>query len=43
MADDGYYRVLLDSEWSLRDLYDFSRAYAQNYSFIYCLILLNTG
>lgn len=34
---DRIYRILLDGEWSLEDLMNFSRVYFQNYSFIYCL------
>jgi hypothetical protein len=37
MAQPDYYRVLLDREWGLVDLYEFPHAYAQNYAFIYCL------
>ena len=37
MPDMSYYRVLLDREWKLVDLYEFPHAYAQNYAFIYCL------
>ncbi|HMA73540.1 MAG TPA: hypothetical protein VKP67_18955 [Xanthobacteraceae bacterium] len=36
MADTSYYRVLLDEEWSLVDLYEFPRSYGQSYAFIYC-------
>jgi hypothetical protein len=31
------YQILIDGDWSLEDLMDFSRLYFQNYSFIYCL------
>ncbi|MBO1257147.1 hypothetical protein J3L16_15805 [Alteromonas sp. 5E99-2] len=31
------YKILLDGEWSLEDLMNFSRIYFQNYSFLYCL------
>ena len=31
------YRILLDGQWSLEDLMNFSRIYFQNYSFLYCL------
>jgi hypothetical protein len=31
------YRILIDGDWSLEDLTNFSRVYFQNYSFIYCL------
>jgi hypothetical protein len=37
MADDDYYRISLDGNWSLNDLYEFPHSYAQNYAFIYCL------
>jgi hypothetical protein len=37
MPDASHYRVLLDREWKLVDLYEFPHAYAQNYAFIYCL------
>jgi hypothetical protein len=37
MADDHYYRVLLDEEWTLDDLYAFPRAFGQTYAFVYCL------
>ena len=33
----GVYRVLLDGEWQLEDLYTFPRAFSQCYAFIYCL------
>jgi hypothetical protein len=37
MRDDGeYYRILLANDWQLTDLYEFPRAYSQNYAFIYC-------
>lgn len=36
-SSDNSYRILLDGEWSLEDLMNFSRVYFQNYSFIYCL------
>lgn len=31
------YKILLDENWSLEELTEFSRLYFQNYSFIYCL------
>jgi hypothetical protein len=37
MAQQKNYAVLLDGNWSLEDLMNFSRVYFQNYSFIYCL------
>ena len=33
----GSYRVLLDGEWQLEDLYTFPHAFSQCYAFIYCL------
>ena len=33
----GVYRVLLDGEWQLEDLYTFPHAFSQCYAFIYCL------
>ena len=33
----GVYRVLLDGEWQLEDLYAFPHAFSQCYAFIYCL------
>lgn len=33
--DSGVYRVELDGRWSLRDLYEFPRAYMQVYAFAY--------
>jgi hypothetical protein len=36
MAEEGYYRVLLDKQWTLHDLYEFPHAYSQNYAFVYC-------
>ena len=35
--NDQTYRILLDGQWSLEDLMNFSRVYSQNYSFLYCL------
>lgn len=32
----GQYRVLLNEDWDLEDLYDFPHAYSQCYAFIYC-------
>jgi hypothetical protein len=38
MADiEYYYRVILDKDWKLNDLYEFPHAYGQVYAFIYCL------
>lgn len=37
MPEQHNYAILLDGEWSLEDLMNFSRIYFQNYSFIYCL------
>ena len=37
MQSKKNYRILLDGDWSLEDLMNFSRLYFQNYSFIYCL------
>src|SRR5712671_4940806 len=37
MADANYYRVILDEEWKLTDLYEFPHSYDQCYAFIYCL------
>ena len=37
MRRDKVYRVLLDSEWQLDDLYAFPHAFAKSYAFIYCL------
>jgi hypothetical protein len=37
MRDDEYYRILLDEDWRLTDLYEFPHAYSQNYAFVYCL------
>lgn len=37
MTAQKNYAILLDGEWSLEDLMNFSRLYFQNYSFIYCL------
>jgi len=31
------YRVLLDHDWQLADLYRFPHAYSQTYAFVYCL------
>jgi hypothetical protein len=36
MSEATVYRVLLDSEWSLNDLYDFPHALNQAYLFAYC-------
>jgi hypothetical protein len=36
-SSNNSYKILLDGEWSLEDLMNFSRVYFQNYSFIYCL------
>ena len=33
----GVYRVVLDGEWQLEDLYTFPHAFSQCYAFIYCL------
>ena len=33
------YRIEIDGEWSLRDLYEFPHVYAQLYSFLYVLEL----
>ena len=33
----GAYRVILDGEWQLEDLYTFPRAFSQCYAFVYCL------
>lgn len=30
------YRIILDNEWKLEDLYEFPRAYYQMYAFYYC-------
>jgi hypothetical protein len=35
--DSPVYRVLLDEQWSLEDLANFSRIYSQCYAFLYCL------
>lgn len=35
--DNNIYRVLLDSEWQLSDLYTFPHAFSQTYAFVYCL------
>ncbi len=35
--DNPVYRVLLDGQWSLEDLTNFSRVYSQCYAFLYCL------
>ncbi|MDP1519378.1 hypothetical protein Q8A57_00165 [Porticoccus litoralis] len=37
MEKNRTYRILLDGEWTLEDLTNFSRVYFQNYSFLYCL------
>ncbi|WP_051901466.1 hypothetical protein [Methylotenera sp. L2L1] len=37
MANEKNYGILIDGDWSLEDLMNFSRLYFQNYSFIYCL------
>ncbi|WP_027390275.1 hypothetical protein [Chrysiogenes arsenatis] len=37
MQRERIYRVLLDSEWQLDDLYEFPQAFAKSYAFIYCL------
>jgi hypothetical protein len=37
MTPESRYRVLLNEDWELEDLYDFPHAYSQCYSFIYCL------
>src|SRR5215510_561067 len=36
MPDRSYYRVLLDREWGLTDLYEFPHSYSQTYAFLYC-------
>jgi hypothetical protein len=35
--DNNIYRVLLDSDWQLADLYTFPHAFSQTYAFVYCL------
>jgi hypothetical protein len=40
--DDSYYRILLDNEWQLDDLYRFSHSYSQTYAFIYCFDVEHT-
>jgi hypothetical protein len=35
--DNKIYRVLLDSDWELSDLYTFPHAFSQTYAFVYCL------
>lgn len=37
MNQNDIYRVLLDRDWELEDLYEFPHAYGQTYAFIYCL------
>ena len=37
MDGRGFYRVVLNEDWTLADLYEFPHAYSQNYAFIYCL------
>jgi hypothetical protein len=37
MPDGEYYRIRLDKDWRLADLYEFPHAYMQNYAFVYCL------
>ncbi len=37
MSEHQSYRVLLNEDWELRDLYEFPHALSQCYSFIYCL------
>lgn len=37
MANEKNYGILIDGDWSLEDLTNFSRLYFQNYSFVYCL------
>lgn len=37
MEDRKAYRVLLNDEWELEDLYEFPHALSQCYAFIYCL------
>ena len=32
------YRIQIDGEWTLRDLYEFPRVYSQLYSFLYVLV-----
>ncbi len=35
--NNNIYRVLLDSDWQLADLYTFPHAFSQTYAFVYCL------
>ncbi|TAJ83653.1 MAG: hypothetical protein EPO42_00125 [Gallionellaceae bacterium] len=35
--DNNIYRVLLNSDWQLADLYTFPHAFSQTYAFVYCL------
>lgn len=37
MATNPSYRVLLNEDWDLEDLYDYPHALGQCYSFVYCL------
>lgn len=37
MADPKIYRVLLNEDWELEDLYEFPHALSQCYAFVYCL------
>lgn len=37
MAAKKNYQIMIDGNWTLEDLMEFSRLYFQNYSFIYCL------
>jgi|SRR5882724_672665 len=37
MVRDNY-RIQIDGEWTLRDLYEFPRVYSQLYSFLYVLV-----
>lgn len=36
MPDIGIYRINMDKEWELNDLYSFPHAFAQTYAFAYC-------
>ena len=35
--DNNIYRILLDSDWQLADLYTFPHAFSQTYALVYCL------
>ena len=42
-TDTGSYRIKLDGDWTLDDLYSFSRTYSQLYAFQYSFEQLRTG